>query len=468
MLVGLGPALVAVGFGLNCAPSEDTSVTRVTNCDVNTLNTADPAESTVKLYVETAGELRDRAKLLVERFKTVCNKMNRDLGDNEGAEVRAACNNLADRIAKASVRAPFPDGGLSRPIWVTVSFDATTCVKDSQTEARCLEGCSLKPGCDSINTCAKGKVTGTCPGTCASRCQTAGDNVACNGACRGSCTSPDPDGGPEGGVPACAGECRGTCKSASWLGRCSTGCTAGFVGECRGTCIGSCDGVAFAGDGGTFDAGDGGDGGLIPGSGTCAGNCTGRCVGEASGSCTARCTGDFSGGACTGVGNCVGACNGPNLPCVTECSGTCVTKEGTACSGTCTDCDQPMQKANCEGAFECGDANSLCKSVCAVKGSLSAKCETVPVDIRIAGDFKLYDALKANMAEFAAVARETAVLQANVAGVLNQTTSKFKEIGVVYDNARLCATGAAPIYEEARSLLNDATGAQLILSGVKF
>ena len=45
-------AAVTAGFALQCAPSEDTSVSVVTTCDPSKLNASDPAEATVKGYLD--------------------------------------------------------------------------------------------------------------------------------------------------------------------------------------------------------------------------------------------------------------------------------------------------------------------------------------------------------------------------------------------------------------------------------
>jgi len=91
----------------------------------------------------------------------------------------------------------------------------------------------------------------------------------------------------------------------------------------------------------------------------------------------------------------------------------------------------------------------------------------VPMDIRIAGDYKLALALKAHAPELTAALREAAIINSNLGGV-DQTAGKFRAIGVVNDNARICADGTTPIYDEARSLFSTAVHAQGVLSGVNF
>jgi hypothetical protein len=90
------------------------------------------------------------------------------------------------------------------------------------------------------------------------------------------------------------------------------------------------------------------------------------------------------------------------------------------------------------------------------------------MDIRIAGDFKLAAALKTHSAELSAVLREASIINANLGGVFDQTPGKFRDIGVVYDNARICAASVVPTYEEARTLFNSAVGARGVVQGVNF
>jgi hypothetical protein len=469
--IGFG-AISAAGVALHCAPSEDTSVSIVTQCDAATLNVADPAEATVKVYLETASELQTRAAMLVSRFKDTCNAINRDLGAPEGGDVHAACNPIADRIAKAAAIPPVPDGGILKPVWAAFNFDALTCPVDAVSEAKCLDQCSGQPACDPSAKCAPGKSTGTCAGNCTGTCSTSGDTAACVGGCFGKCAFPSLDGGgaPEGGVPACGGECVGTCGANSWLGRCSTGCGKGFLGQCLGTCTGLCDGVPYSLVDAGADPDAAAEGGILPGApgaGNCTGVCAGACAGQASGQCGAKCAGDFSGGACGGVGNCVGTCSGPGIPCTTTCAGTCKQHVGT-CAGSCTACAEPLTGGKCVGTFDCGTANPICTGTCILKGALAAKCGSSAVATTLAGDYKLYDAVSAHMVDFTAIAREANVINGNLSGVLQQTSGAFHAIGVVHDNARLCAASANPIYDDAKANLTLAISASLIVNGTKF
>lgn len=468
MLVGVLGSTAALL--LHCSPAEDESVSIVTSCDLNQLNTADPAEATVKLYAQTSNDLRDRATKLNARFTEVCNAINRDLGLPEGAEIHAACNRIADRIAEANKIAPVPDGGVA-PLWVSVKFDIT-CPLDGNAVAKCTEECSAKKGCDPVATCPKGQARGTCGATCG-ECEVTGPTTACNGACTGDCTQPG--GGPEAGVPACQGECRGTCTAGNWLGACSAGCNAGFRGKCAGTCKGSCDGVAYDGGAPVDDGGlDGGEAGAPPGEGVCGGVCTGACIGEASGSCVAPCAGNFTGGLCPGVGACKGSCVGVGIACTTNCNGTCASASA-GCAGTCNGgCADPsgapvaVTNATCATAPACPEVNPICASVCSLKTAIATQCGPTAVDIRVAGDYKLPTALAAHAADFSAAAREATLLSQNLGGVLQRTPGEFRAIGVVRDNARFCSTEAPKAYDEIRKLVNEAVGASTVVQGAKF
>jgi hypothetical protein len=254
---------------------------------------------------------------------------------------------------------------------------------------------------------------------------------------------------------------------------------------CGGICTGDCDSVAYPFDASVPEAGEAGateggteggaaEGGAMDaggpvadaGSGTCNGVCRGKCSKEASGSCTARCTGDFA-GTCAAAGNCVGTCNGVGVPCVTTCNGSCQTANAQ-CTGTCTDCSAPFQNPECTGTFSCGEPNPICAAVCGVKGGLAAKCPAVAFDVRVAGDYALDLPLKAHMADFSQASQELATIVNTQGGVADRTVGDFRAIGVIYDNARLCAIGGQPLYEEARKNLNEAVGASLVIRGTKF
>lgn len=484
-LLGIGLAALS----LQCSWTDDESVDIVTKCDTSKLDIASTAESTVKVYVDTGAQLKTRATQLLERFKVVCNAMNKDLGLPEGADVHAACNAVAERVAtadKIGVVNGAPVGTFGSTFgspWVFAIID-DSCASDSATEAKCLDSCSGAAGCDVVKGCTK--LTGTCPGKCTGTCVTAGPSVPCAGACIGQCSAPAPPDAPEAGVPACyfpdGRECVGKCLVPFWQGRCTTGCNAEFRGTCSGKCTGSCDDVAYprvadpdAGmvDAGMVDAspGDAGPSGA-PGSGMCNGVCTGACDGPSSGSCGAGCDGDFAGGGCP---VCVGSCTGIAIPCTTTCTGACI-QATSDCKGECSACDVPFVNPKCAGASICGpdgggggDANPICKNVCKMQGALAAKCGKDPSpSIQVAGDYKLYDVLRAHLTDFSEMVRELNLIAANLGGVTQRTPGEFKAIGVTFDNPRKCVEGASADYEAARKSINEAIGASLVIRGAKF
>ena len=482
----IAPCLIVSGLlALNCAPDEDLSVAVVKDCDVARLTT-DVPEATVKVYVETANDALARAQDIEKRFLAVCNKINKDLGDTDGTTLSAACNKIAARVQKAIALTPLPPGALPGTVapWVAVGWEQS-CTVDSHALATCEDTCSGSAPCDHDQKC--GALVGSCA-ACSGRCDTRGEKVACNGQCSGTCdmpAAPAPDSGIDGGPsPACAGECVGTCKfPTNWTGRCTTGCNAGFQGQCLGTCTGTCNGspvgdVVDAG-GDTGDSGDAGEGGVEAGpvdaaapvgaDGNCAGFCKGQCSSGASGSCTTRCTGVFSGGQCTGAGNCVGVCNATATGCTATCTGRCtLTGTGGSCAGACTKCDGPVTNGACTGALDC-PANDQCKAVCGVRAALATKCPAINVgELRVAGDTVLYTAIAKNIGEFATLANELTVVKNAVERIADRTPTDFKSIGLVTDRGFRCVDTGISTMGQARDTLNKSTGATNIFRGIQF
>jgi hypothetical protein len=479
-----GLALVAT----DCFKDEDTSVSIVTECEFPKLDPSISSEITVKLYNDTATELLTRAQALEAKFKDVCNAINRDLGLSEGSDIRAACNSVAKRMAAAQAMAPIPDGGGLAPVWVLVRLDErlTACKPDTQAEANCRNQCHDEAGaCDPIAQCqasANGALVGTCGASCEGNCRAGGDKVPCAGECRGNCDQPG--GGAEAGTPACTGECSGTCANPVWSGRCDTGCAAGFIGSCLGQCNGTCDGQPVGTqpvDAGGVDAGgDAGEGGVeagveagvdagAPAAGNCVGTCVGKCTAKASGSCTAKCAGNFSGGVCPGAGNCKTSCLSASTPCTTTCTGFCVSTSTGTCAGTCEGtCSAPVTNPLCEGALGCA-SNEECGRVCRVRGALAAKCAPPPPpEVRVAGDYALYDALRAHIVDFVTLTREMTLLRDASDGIIQRTSGDFRAIGVRSDNARKCAEATAPIVVSARASLDNSFNAAAVLKGTSF
>jgi hypothetical protein len=470
-----GTALVALSAAglLHCYSDEDESVDLPTACEVASLRT-DPGEATLRLYVETAIELRNRANALQKSVIDVCNEINRASGAEQGNDVALACNRIADRIGAAQRIPPAPDGGI-RPPWAVMSYDEAICTNSVEVEADCVAKCGGT--CAAATACPAGSRKGTCGGTCKGTCTVPTEGTACVGECRGTCATPD------GGTPCAAGaECVGTCNAATWVGRCETGCDLGFLGKCGGTCNGTCDGQPVGqqpsppSDGGTADGGDAGapadagPPGPAPGGadGNCTGICTGTCSATASGSCRQRCRGAFSGGECTGgPARCVGACVGL-AACTTTCDGKCANVTA-ACTGECTgECTQPTGPSSCGIPTTC-EANAQCKSICALKGTLAGKCEPPKfVGVRLAGDDALYVALKANLAKLVALGLEGTAINEKALALGNVSVDDYNKIGASRDRARLCVIEGSKIVAEARATLAKSVSAAQVLRGFKF
>ena len=498
MAVG-GTLLLSAGAVLGmlqCSTDEDLSVDIATSCDVAKLRTDDPVEVTVRLFVQTANDLGTEASALEKRFTDICNAVNQESGEEPGSDIHAACNKIAARLDKAQKTAPVPDGGTA-PIWVHVGYPET-CSDNAQEEAACLSQCAKSPPCDIAQSCPAGKQSGSCAGSCTGVCRQAADNTACVGECAGACGTPD------GGVVCAAAECVGTCTAATWAGQCESGCDAKFVGLCGGTCNGTCDGAKVGaqpdggappdGGGGGGDAGgdggDGGDGGPVeagpppdagppppppPAPGGADGNCTGVCVGscssKASGSCGAKCRGAFSGGECTGgPARCIGTCTGASIACLATCKGTCsVAVDGGSCGASCAgSCSGQLTNEQCGADLTC-DANVQCHNVCKVRGALKANCQPpAGVEVRVAGDLAIYQALKAHAGDFAAAALEANLLNTESFRISSVTLEDYKTLGATRDKVRVCVTAGSKSVDDARTSLATSVAAAQVIKGLKF
>ena len=469
-------AIVTIASLVDCSSDEDTSVTIVRDCDVAKLNTAVPAEATVKLFVATINDTLTRGKELQTRYKDVCNAMNREMGEAEGADIRAACNKVAARVAKANGQTPVPEGGLPSSVtpWVVISWDQR-CFENAAATAECLNQCSGGPGCDPLGKCAK--PAGACGASCEGTCETAGTDLPCVGECKGACAMlapPPPDSGAEPFIPQnCTAECSGTCKLPTWTGRCETACNTSFLGFCGGTCTGTCNDSPI-GTPNPFDAGaEGGtpDAGPAPtgSDGNCPGVCKGQCSAKASGTCKSPCAGAFSGGTCAGPGNCIGSCRTASTGCTSTCTGSCTSKATTACAGTCRGkCGAGLSSANCEGPLSC-EANDECKGTCALRGALAAKCPAIKTaEVRIAGDYEVYDAVNRHIGEFATLTNELLVVRAALERIADRTQGDFKAIGLVSERGFKCVDGAIVAATEARTLLATSLSASTVIKGQKF
>ncbi len=499
--IGLGVPFSIVGTSilvLNCYSDEDTTVDIPTDCDVAQLR-ADPVETPARLFVETSVQLRDRVNELEKRFIDVCNAINREVGTQEGRDIRSACNPIATRLEAAQKLAPIPDGGAVAPTWVNVAF-TDACQRNTKATADCLVQCGA--ACDIAKDCPAGNVSGKCSGTCTGTCEVAGPDTPCVGECRGACDTPD------GGISCTAAECVGACTGTTWTGQCAQGCDTNFLGRCDGTCTGTCDGNPVnqktpvdagsdtgtdagdpdAGDDGGMadagvpdaapEAGGGGDagGGQAPGGadGNCKGVCRGQCSANASGSCAARCRGGYSGGECGGgPSRCNGVCSGASIACTTECKGTCVSAfpaaDAGTCPGICTgSCSVPFTEPACAANLTC-PASEQCADICAVKGAIATKCEPpLAFELRVVGDLAMYNALSKHLPELASLVREVNILNDDSVRIAQVTIEDYKKLGPTRDRVRVCITSASRTVSDARAQLGTVVGATSVLDGLKF
>ena len=460
-----GGSLVLLALSLyGCFKDEDQG-TVATTCNLASLGNT-PADATLKAFVQAQTSLTERSASLRTKMTEVCNAMNKDLGLPSLPELNAACNSVATQFAGAQGASPVPDGGDAGPLWVGVIW-SPECARSTKAEVQCLAQCAVgeEGGACNIGTSCQAATAGKCAGDCTGICSNKGDTAsACNGECRGECKVQD------GGPTVCAGECRGSCTAANWLARCSTGCNAGFRGRCEGTCNGKCDGNPIAPPG--FDAGDP-DAGPQPAPGgadaNCKGVCTGQCNGKASGSCTSACTGEFAGGPCQG-GRCTGQCSSHSGGCTSECTGACRAPATGNCTGTCVGkCSVPFaDDAVCAKPLNC-QANSICQRTCALEGALQGTCPKISgLDIRIAGSYPLYDAVKPHVADLLALVDQASLVKAEAARLLQQTTGDFKAIGVFRETGLQCVEASSAAFDKAEADLELLANVSGILQGRKF
>jgi hypothetical protein len=459
---------------LDCAPpDEDPTVLDESMCEATKLAAAPAPEGTVKLYLDMSTDLLARAHDLETRFQASCNKIGMTLGLPAGADIQAACGPITARLAKLQLQAPKPDGGVKLP-WVRIRW-SQECAPDSQVEAKCVADCSGGAACDPTAACPPGSLTGTCAGNCTGTCERSGAALPCTGACVGACNMPDASTN-DAGLASCEGECIGACAGKTWTGRCAGACNAGFFGQCLGTCTGSCDGVPIGSvpEAGVPEAGmpeagaeggapEGGvvDAGIRPAptgnDGNCPGLCAGQCSSQGSGNCATQCKAPYLGGKCTGGGSCTGSCNSSQTACLDTCTGTCTTNpNGGACDGVCVGtCDVPLTATTCRREIACESMNAECKLICGVRGALAAKCPLPPTpEVLIVDDGALYDAVRANMAEFAQIINEMDLVLASASSVADRTVGDYKAVGVVTTRGYACVQQANKTVTEALASLN--------------
>ena len=470
VLVVLGSAVAGIA-AFNCSSDYAPDVVIIKDCNTAALDKTKVEEQTVALYVDTSNEMLKQATALEAQFKDACNAINATLGAPAGADLKAACNPIAVRVAAVLARAP--DGGSAK--WVNVA-GAGGCVTDPDAEIACTRLCNAGAACDPIADCPKGNLSGTCGGGCTGGCTQ--NATACSGACTGGCAIDS-----DGGIP-CNGECAGTCSAPTWTGNCDLACDVGFLGTCDGTCTGTCDGTPINQtppvDAGPTDAGDGAvpDAGPPPPAvaptnspGNCpTGLCAGQCGGKSTGQCKSKCKGVFSGGPCTGgPARCSGTCRGTNLGCLGACNGACSTNpDGGACAGRCSGaCDAPFTASSCAATLTC-NASPICHGVCKAKQALTAKCAAADVAIVLAGDNKLYDAFLAHGKEYATAQLAYTNLINALANIQQFSQADFDVIGTKTDQARACVAVTGTTVAAIKTSLANSKGASEIIKGKSF
>lgn len=171
------------------------------------------ANTTIRAFVQAAGDLARVAARAEAEVSTACRKMGADLGLSEAqmaprgeeSRVSAACNAVSARIDEILAQGAHAS--------LKAKASAPKCTVETDVAAACKAQCAVEidPGYVKAN-CEPGQLYGRCEGTCGGSC-----SGSCNGKCDGKCAgSTDADG-------TCHGECSGQCQ-----------------GACQGECKGSC------------------------------------------------------------------------------------------------------------------------------------------------------------------------------------------------------------------------------------
>jgi hypothetical protein len=473
MLAALAGA--ASSFMLTHCASDDRAdkpVVVTTDCNLAALEARPGSSGTaIRTYVEATDGVLAGLTDVRNQLMAVCQKMDAELGEPTGNDVRTACQPINRRGTTALKSLP-PSPQV--PAWYNV-IAPDACQTDPTAEATCLTTCSGP--CD-VSKCAGG-AQGVCAGTCKGVCAKLG-NVACNGACMGTCKN---------SANTCTGECQGACDDIAFMGgRCDEGCGAiamfpdpmlgPFFGSCKGTCTGSCDGKPANGG---FppppdpDAGADAEAPIPPDLSAAPGNCaSGYCVGicdkDSSGQCFTGCAGKFSEGMCQGT--CTGDCvAGLGTGCVSTstadpdggtpatCDGICVeptAPEGSACEGFCQgECSQPMTDIQCTGALGCGQ-NTECSLACQAKAALSAQCAPpAVVEVESVTDRELYAVLKKYGPELSMILQRLAFLRTAEAAIASRTVPNFEAVGPLRDLERVCIAKGQKTATDAHKVLLD-------------
>src|SRR5262249_39201819 len=160
-----------------------------------------------------------------------------------------------------------------------------------------------------------------------------------------------------------------------------------------------------------------------------------------------------------------GSCNTASTGCTTKCSGSCTTTStGATCSGQCRGkCSVALSSEDCQGPIDCA-ANEQCKAICSLKGALETKCPTITsAEVRIAGDYAVYDAVNKHIGEFATLTNELLVVRGALERVADRTPGDFKSIGLVSDRGFRCVDAGNQAAIQARTLITDALAASDVL-----
>jgi len=115
------------------------------------------------------------------------------------------------------------------------------------------------------------------------------------------------------------------------------------------------------------------------------------------------------------------------------------------------------------------DANPQCKAVCQVKAALATNCAISPdAQVRLAGDPRLYGAIKNHLPEFAQLVVRTNLLNEKSLGISHVTLADYKALGATRDRVRVCVLQGVDATAQARASLSRAISASQIMRGISF
>jgi hypothetical protein len=100
---------------------------------------------------------------------------------------------------------------------------------------------------------------------------------------------------------------------------------------------------------------------------------------------------------------------------------------------------------------------------------LGVKCDGPAISaVRLAGDLKLYAAIKNHMTEFAQVALEAQLINNNTFQLSGVTLDDYKSIGATRDQARVCIQAASTTTANARKSIAVSVAASQVIQGISF